>query len=448
MNKIQIKEFKDKLIGNGFIGNTFKLATANAVGIGSSILASPFLTRIYSPSDFGIWSIFYSIISVLVVVSALRYEMAIMLPKEDEEALDLVLLGIIINFILVIILSLLSLIVCLFGTSISKEFGNSNLKHWLWLIPLNVLIIGIYQVTSYWRSRKKQYKAIANSTMIISVSNSGFQLSFGLLDIKPGGLLYGITLSQLAGLVYLFHRKTIRFLFHLNPHEIIYFFKSKVKKLSWLVRRYKDFPLFSMWTALLNTLAANLPAILIAYYFGPALAGFYALGNRVIQIPLNLLGQSVSQVFFQRASEEKNNTGSTKTTLEQTFKMLLLIGFPIILIISVVAPSLFGIVFGSKWYMAGKIILILAPWVFLRLLCSPLTTILSIYERQKISFLWQLGSFIFTVLTFVVGGIWLKNYFYTFLILSVTQSIFYLVLILIIFKIGHASLEDSFGIKK
>ncbi len=438
MNKIRIKQFKDKLIGNGFIGNSFTLAIANAIGIGSTILASPFLTRIYSPSDFGIWSIFYSITSILVVISAFRYELAIMLPKDDEEALDLVLLGVIINFILVIFLSI---IIYFWGTSISKVFGNHDLKHWLWLLPFNVLVMGIYQIITYWKNRKKQYKDIANSTMVTSVSNSGFQLSFGLLDIKPGGLLFAITLSQLAGLICLIHDKIIDFLDYLKPKQIVCFFKSKVNKLFWTLRRYKDFPLFSIWAALLNTLTINLPAILITYYFGPAVAGFYALGNRVIQIPLNILGQSLSQVFFQRASEEKNNTGSIKITLEQTFKILFLGGLPIVIIMAGIAPSLFGIVFGSKWYTAGKIILILSPWVFFRLLSSPLSIIFSIYERQKILLLWQIGSFIFTILIFVVGGMWIKNYFYTFLILSITQSIFYFILILIVFKIGHLSLK-------
>ena len=57
------------------------------------VLTSPVLTRLYTPEDFGVLAVYASIVSVLVVVTSLRYELAIPLPADDNTAANLLLLA-------------------------------------------------------------------------------------------------------------------------------------------------------------------------------------------------------------------------------------------------------------------------------------------------------------------------------------------------------------------
>ena len=68
-----------------------------------------------------------------------------------------------------------------------------------------------------------------------------------------------------------------------------------------LVKKYKDIPLFSTLISLLNTISNQLPIFLLTRFFGFASAGLYGLSHRVVAAPMGLIGQSVGEVFYQKA---------------------------------------------------------------------------------------------------------------------------------------------------
>jgi O-antigen/teichoic acid export membrane protein len=98
-------------------------------------------------------------------------------------------------------------------------------------------------------------------------------------------------------------------------------------------------------------------------------------------LPMQFVGQAVSQVFFPSAVEAHRN-GSIAVTTEAVFKKLLVIGAPVLLLIGLAAPELFAVVFGEEWREAGIYAQWLTPWVFLVFLSSPLSIIPSVVEKQ------------------------------------------------------------------
>ena len=50
------------------------------------LLITPILTRLYAADAFGEMALFMSISSIIGVVACLKYELAIVIPKEDDEA--------------------------------------------------------------------------------------------------------------------------------------------------------------------------------------------------------------------------------------------------------------------------------------------------------------------------------------------------------------------------
>jgi O-antigen/teichoic acid export membrane protein len=137
----------------------------------------------------------------------------------------------------------------------------------------------------------------------------------------------------------------------------------------------------------------------MTWYYAPELVGYYAMGMRLLNIPLNMISMSVGQVFFQQISRYVKNKLPVFKFLWTTGLKLALIGFPGLLIIFLFGPVLFRFIFGENWGEAGTIASILAPYFFFRFIASPLSPIFALVGKQYLSMIWQ-G--IYTGLTFLV----------------------------------------------
>lgn len=62
------------------------LAGGAALGQGVAVLVSPIFAHLYSPADLGVFGIYALIPGILTVVASLHYELAILLPKDEERA--------------------------------------------------------------------------------------------------------------------------------------------------------------------------------------------------------------------------------------------------------------------------------------------------------------------------------------------------------------------------
>ena len=127
-----IKKFKVK---SDFNQNVITLITGTTIAQAIPIAISPILTRINSPEDFGILSIFVSITAIFGSIANGRYELAIVLPKKDEDAINIFALG----FIIVSCVSLvLLLLVVVFNGYCTTLLGNQEISFWLYFVPLVV----------------------------------------------------------------------------------------------------------------------------------------------------------------------------------------------------------------------------------------------------------------------------------------------------------------------
>ncbi|MDD3506007.1 MAG: oligosaccharide flippase family protein, partial [Sulfurimonas sp.] len=175
-----------------FSKNVLTLMTGTTIAQAIPIAISPILTRIYTPEDFGVFALYVAIASILSVIATGRYEMAIMLPKKDEDAVNIVALSIIISFFV----SFISLvIVFIFNAKITNILGNPEISNWLYFIPITVLLTGVYQSFNYWSNRKKQYKRLAISRVVQSGSTATTNLGMGFGQMGSSGLILGQVLG-------------------------------------------------------------------------------------------------------------------------------------------------------------------------------------------------------------------------------------------------------------
>jgi len=375
-----------------FSRNVLTLMTGTTIAQAIPIAISPILTRIYTPEDFGIFALYMSVASILSVVATGRYELAIMLPKKDEDAMNIVVLSITISFLV----SLISLvIVSVFNKKITDLLGNSEISMWLYFIPLTVLLTGVYQSFNYWLNRKKQYKRLASNRIMQSGVTAIANLSMGFAELGRSGLIIGSIVGKSVATIVLVRKVLIEDRFFLKKVEKL--------KIFILAKRYIQFPKFDIWASLLNVFSYQITHILFNTLFNSTIAGYYYLTQRILGLPFAFVASAISDVFREQASSDFKKFGSAATIYKSTFIKLFVLGLFPSIILYFFSVDLFTIVFGKKWTIAGEYVQILTPMLFIKFIASPLSFMLYIGEKQKLNFYSQALFLISILYSFLVG---------------------------------------------
>ena len=358
-----------------FSRNVLTLMTGTTIAQAIPIAISPILTRVYTPEDFGVFALYISVASLLSVMATGRYELAIMLPKKDEDAINIVALSIIISFFV----SFISfLIVFFFNAQITNLLGNPEISSWLYFIPLTVLLTGVYQSFNYWSNRKKQYKRLATSRVVQSGTTSASNLAMGFGGFGSSGLILGGILGQgvATGVLGSSIFKSDLELFKKSVNSL---------KIFALGKRYIKFPKFDLVASLLNVFSYQVIMILFNIFFSATVAGYYYLTQRILSIPMAFIASAISDVFREEASKDFKEYGNAKNIYKATFQKLFILGFIFSLILYFLAIDIFRIVFGEEWIVAGEYVQILTPLLFMKFISSPLSFMLYIEEKQQLN---------------------------------------------------------------
>jgi len=414
---------KRKINSTEFNKNIFTLITGTSLAQILPVAVSPILSRLYSPSDFGVLAIFFSITSIFGTVINGRYELAVILPENDSDAINILALGVLISSVSS---SLLLLFVLFFHDTIVIWVGNNDISAWLYVAPFVIFFLGLFNMLNYYSTRKKYYKNIAQSNIIKSTTTVAVQLVFSFFKNGTIGLVGGYSVGHLFGNYRLL--KNI-----LAEKESI----SKIKKEDIIIqaKRYARFPKFTLPASFSNIMAIELTNILISKIFNIATLGFYSLANRVLNVPSSFIGQSISQVYYQEAADEKKKTGKAIKTFKSMVFKLFVVGFPFFFIIFFISEWLFTFVFGVTWASAGTFAKIITPLLFIRFLVSPVSVSLSIFEKQHVSLIWQIGLLIITLSIIGVSLVLKISFIYFLYTYVVILSFYYLILLGILFKL-------------
>lgn len=368
----QVKTLTTRYLKSEFLKNVLTLFTGSTIAQVLPILISPILSRLYAPGDFGTMAIFVAIAGFISIVITGQYESAIVLPKENNDAINLAAL----SFIITLCISIFTFfIILIFHNTICDWFNAENLQNYIFIIPLSVFLTGVYQILTFWMLRKKQYKQLAIRQVAQSLSTSSIKLGGGLLNPSPTGLILGNIFGQFTStsvLCWLTWKGDADKRELINKEEII-----KVAK------KYKDFPKYIAPQAFLDILNASSTIFLLSYFFSSTVLGLYSFAYSMVTLPMRLIGNSIRQVFYQKASEVHNGGQNLWPIIKKMIIRLTLIGLPGLVVILFFGPQIFSIVFGSKWEEAGFYAQILMPWLFVNFVASPLGSVSQILNKQK-----------------------------------------------------------------
>jgi O-antigen/teichoic acid export membrane protein len=276
------------------------------------------------------------------------------------------------------------MVVTFYRDELARLVNAPDLASYLWLLPIGLCFMGLYQALNYWAVRKKAFELIAQTKMTQSVGLVLTQVSIGLMRSGPGGLIIGFIVGHAAG--------SSSFATRAWRRDSAVLEQVTLAGISEVARRHWRFPVFSASAALLNVSSLQLPAILLAALYGPQVAGWFLLSQRLIGLPMFVVGTSIAQVFYGEAAQRvREAPGTLRELLYSTTRKTFLLALPIGGM-ALLGPWFFGFVFGEAWFEAGTYTQVLALTFVLQFTTSPVTN-LNIYARNGWMLAWDAGRF-------------------------------------------------------
>ncbi|MFZ6052141.1 lipopolysaccharide biosynthesis protein [Halocola ammonii] len=398
------------------------LTSGTVIAQAISYAVTPLLTQFfYTPEDFGELAMYIRITAFITVIATARYELTIPLEKKDSHAFQLFWLSLRIAFWTIVATILIGAIYWVFS-----GVKTDTLFYLLLIIAGSAFMI-FRNIASNWAIRKENFKVISYSKILHSSTANGLKLVAGLLNFGAIGLIIATVIGVIVSCT-----SFLKNFFNVSRSEENNRSGAKMKVLS---RQYREFPRVNLPHSLLDHGRELLIAFFMIEFFTESVFGSYDLSFRMLRLPLMLIGTSIGQVFFQKASKMYAEKRKMYPTLKKTVALLSALSLIPFSIVFFFGEPIFVFVFGDNWVLAGQIAEILAPWLMINLVTSPISTLPLVFKKQVLFFWLGLVSTIIQVIGFgILPILQLKGYFdiiSMFYIISLSMT-FYLVIVTII----------------
>jgi len=379
---------------SGFVRSVIVLTTGTVIAQSITYLIAPILTRIYSTEEIGDFGLYMRAIGFISALATARYEFSLPLPKNDSHSFLLYRLSLRIAGYILLACGILGFIYLL-----TQPF-NLNQVLFVFITIFSSGFLVLINLGTNWSIRKKHFKKISFTRISNSFVSNGLRLGFGLLHMGSIGLI----LASLIGYI-VSSLSFVKDFFQLKKFNALLFSNKKMYVLS---REYKQFPQVSLPHVVIDLGRDLLIAGLIVYFFSKDIFGSYSHSYTILRLPLVLIGTSIGQVFFNKCTVMINEGKRIDKVLEKIFATLLLISVVPFTVIFLWGEPLFYFVFGHKWGDSGYYSEIMAIWLMLNFLISPISNIPMILHRQKEYFTLGMIStvtqlFCFGILPLVLG---------------------------------------------
>lgn len=350
------------------------------------------LMRIFSPDDYGLYNIFYSYIEVLIILSTLKYELAVVVADDDREANDLAGLTLRINTL--VSLLLLTIVLVLWLTGMLP--GNFAQLGWMvLLIPPMVFFCGTSRVYGALFNRMHRYRSIAVNETVNAGTGALLKIALGLLGMLQAGMPVGTVAGRaIANITY---RLKLRQLGR-TPS----FHGDRTAAFS-VMRKHRNFPFFVASKDFINSLSYNLPFLWLALYFDRAEVGLFALALTFTFRPANILNTAIEKVYYARTAEGVRQGEPVGRMISRMLLVVNAIALPVCILAWFAAEPVFSFCFGGRWAGCGVYVRALLPWIFLSLSATPLTFISNVFSTQRIEFYFYLVLLALRVAAIAIG---------------------------------------------
>lgn len=386
-----IRERAGHIFRSAAVKNIGSLLSANILAQVIGLLVYPVLSRIYPAEAFGQLSLFLNISNILVLLSTLEYQYAILLSDNGRKARSAVVLSCLCVAVCVAVLMLM----LPFRELIAGVFNMREGGLFFYLIPVYVSAIALWNILNMCLTRRKQFGGISGYKITSNVLVSGGKLGFGYAGLTSVGLL----LSSVAGAVLALGASLLR---HGRGYwrRILSVQRQDIVEVA---REYRNFPVYSLPRALVNSLGVALPSLVLAPAFGLEELGYFAMAVTLAFMPISLVTGAVQQVLFQQVTERvQQGQPIYRRLLRMTLWSVVVVG-AFFAVLNMVLPWLTTLVLGEGWELTAKYISWLLPWLLMVCLNSPICFVADVFMQQKKGLVYELLILLLRLAGMLIG---------------------------------------------
>lgn len=379
---------------HSFVRKVGMLAGGTAASQAIGICAMPIVTRIYSPAQIGIVSLFLAFFGYWASTLSLRYEYALLIAQDDAESHLVHRVAVIV----VVVMALLGMpLLWLLQSSNLFEFGL--LPPWAPLIAGPIFLgFGLFMVSRSWALRAGLIRQVTQAAITRAAANAITRIGLGL----AGGGVVALFVAELAGASVSMARLATATRRHFTASRPAQFSRHDLRAVA---RKYSKFPLLETPSSWIDSLAFTLPLPMVASLYGAEAAGWFGLARLLVSVPNSQLGSAVADVFQMELAKAVLDRDGRRAhhIFYALIKKMALIGLAPLLAVIVLAPWLMPWVFGNQWAAAGSAAAAIAPWLYAALIVSPLSRALSVLQAQEFKLIYDVSALMLLAAAYFVA---------------------------------------------
>lgn len=352
------------------------------------MLVTPWITRLYTPLEFGVFGVFFAVVMTLALIASGRYELAVPIAPNDDEAAGSLAVSL-------LVLPVFTLTVGLIGFAIWNASAPASSTAFIAVGICFVLSAGVFQSFSYWMIREEAYTALSVSRIVLAVVAAVVSVIAGYASLGAIGLAIGAAAGQAAGAL-------VAMALCWRTFSSAWTTRSWTRAIE-LGRALSEFPLVNAPHALLDGVRETGFQAVFAAAFGASANGHYSLGARVLRAPTSMVGSAVGQVLFSRFSKDWRSGQDVRELVMKVVKTLSLISAAPFMLVILFGPHLFAFVFGPDWSTAGSYAAIMVPGLWATFVIAPLATLPVVAGHIRGAFRFAVADLAMRALALSVG---------------------------------------------
>ncbi|HDH6539842.1 TPA: type 8 capsular polysaccharide synthesis protein Cap8K [Staphylococcus aureus] len=368
---------------NKFIGDSFLMILSSGIAQVILIITTPIITRLYSPTEFGEFTIFSNIAMILIPIINARYDLLIVNTKNDRSAN--------IHSQISFLISLLILLILIPIFAISAWLYPNFILDFIFIIIM-LFLVSLTNIFTNYLNKERKYKVLSLINVFRAGSMALLQIIFGLLALGSLGLIIGFSLSYIAGITLGY--KTFK------KHFNIVRDKEETKA---LFLENKNQLVYSTPSILLNSLSFSVVVFFIGILYTNTEVGIYGMAIRVLGIPVTIISLGLSKIFMQQANDYYIEHGSFRNLLLKFSSILVIVSIILYMPLYLFSEELVNILLGHSWVDAITVIKIVIPLFVIRLIVSTVSLSVIVLQKQQLELILQALFLIGTTVTFVIS---------------------------------------------
>ncbi len=390
----------------------------------------PILSRIYTPEAYGNFSMYNAIVSLLVLLFSLSFPSALVVAKDERTFYNLFSL----SSLLLLTFSLLTLVLFLgSGDSINNAFNVFENSSFLFFIPLGILLDGGIAVFTPWNVRRKQF-------LFASIVSSGHNLIIRIINLIIGIAIrnnnFGLIAGNQAG-------RLLAVLTHLiknfKQESKPFFQHISISRMVSVAKEYKNYPLYFLPGRVIGNLKNQSAIYFIGLGFSKSILGNFSIAVSVLNVPIQILANSLSSVFLKKANDLYNEDKKLLPSfINNLITKLFILGVLPFAVLSVFGEYLVTFFLGDQWPLAGRISAWMGPYFFLSLIISPVLPVFQVMKREQNLFIFNLTGFVLNTGALLTGYL-LNDIEWLIILFTASNVLIYIIQGIYIFKLNQLS---------